>query len=259
MEDLHIGLIQTDILWENIEGNLQKFSTLISSIQKSVDLIVLPEMFSTGFSMHSQEMAERMDGKAVTWMKDMASQKQSCITGSLIIEEEGKYFNRLVWVTPKGNISYYDKRHLFRLSGEQNHFSAGNKKTIVELKGWKICPQICYDLRFPVWTRNKENYDLLLYVANWPAPRKKAWQILLLARAMENLSYVIGVNRVGKDENGYEYSGNSMAIDPKGEIISDIPESVERVEVVSLSFDELHQFREKFPARLDADDFEVKL
>ncbi|MCF8374697.1 MAG: amidohydrolase [Bacteroidales bacterium] len=259
MKDLHIALIQTDILWEIIEGNLQNFSELLSHINQPVDLIVLPEMFSTGFSMHSKDMAENIDGKAVNWMKDMAEQKNSCITGSLIIEEEGKYFNRLIWVTPEGTFSHYDKRHLFRLSGEQDHFSAGNKKLIVELKGWKICPQICYDLRFPVWVRNKENYDLLLYVANWPTPRKKVWQILLQARAIENISFVIGVNRIGKDENGYEYSGNSMVIDPKGEIISEIPEGEERVEIVKLSYNELQQFREKFPAWLDADDFEVKI
>ena len=211
MKDLQIAIIQTDILWEDIEGNLKKFSKLISTIDQSVDLIVLPEMFSTGFSMRSNEMAESMDGKAVLWMKEMASSTNACITGSVIIKDMGKNYNRLIWATPNGEVSHYDKRHLFRMSKEQEHFSAGEKKLIVELKGWKICPLICYDLRFPVWARNKENYELLIYVANWPAPRKKVWETLLQARAIENISYVVGVNRIGEDGNGYDVQAHGRA------------------------------------------------
>lgn len=258
MKDLQIAIIQSDVLWENIDGNLQNFSRLLSNIYQSVDLIVLPEMFTTGFSMHSKEIAESMTGKAVEWMRIKASETQSCITGSLIIKENDEFFNRLIWMTPEGNISFYDKRHLFRMSNEQEHFSAGNKKLIVELQGWRICPLICYDLRFPVWARNTGNYDLLLYVANWPKPRKKIWQTLLQARAIENLSYVIGVNRIGKDGNGYDFSGSSYAIDFKGQIFSSIPENEEKVEIVNLSYSELKQFREKFPAHLDADEFDIK-
>ncbi len=257
MNDLRVALIQTDILWENAEGNLKKFSDLISSITQPVDLIVLPEMFTTGFSMHSQKMAESMNGKSVNWMKQISENNNACVTGSIIIKENSKYYNRLLWVTPKGEVSYYDKRHLFRMSNEQDHFSPGNQKVIIELNGWKICPLICYDLRYPVWARNKENYDILLYVANWPKPRKKVWKILLKARALENMSYVIGVNRIGTDGNGYEFSGNSYAIDPKGEIITALPDNKEGIAIFNLSYENLHKFRQSFPAHLDADYFTI--
>lgn len=257
MENLQIAIIQSNILWEDIDGNLKKFSELISTINQPVDLIVLPEMFSTGFTMHSKTMAESMDGKTVNRLKTLAANTHTCITGSLIIEEEGSFFNRLVWVSPEGNISFYDKRHLFRMAKEHDHYTAGHKKLIVELKGWKICPLICYDLRFPVWARNKEDYDLLIFVANWPSPRKKAWQILLQARAIENLAYVIGVNRVGEDGNNFEFSGNSAVLDPKGDVISEIPEGEESMKIVSLSYNDLLLFREKFPAWMDADEFSL--
>ncbi len=257
MKDLKIAIIQSDILWENIDGNLSKFESVISSIVDDVDIIVLPEMFTTGFSMHSKAFAETMNGKTIAWMTKMASKKQAHLTGSIIIKDGEKFFNRLIWMSPNGKISHYDKRHLFRMSNEQNHFSAGNNKLIVDVEGWKICPQICYDLRFPVWARNKENYDLLLYIANWPKPRIKIWQTLLQARAIENLSYTIGVNRIGEDGNGYKFSGNSIAVDYKGEITSAISDDIEKVEIVKLSYTDLHQFREKFPAHLDADDFEI--
>ena len=259
MKDLKLAFIQDEIIWENIDANLTHFESLIDSIKEPMDLVVLPEMFSTGFSMQSKKLAETMHGKAVAWMLKMAKAKEATITGSLIINENGKYYNRLVWARPDGILSHYDKRHLFRMSDEQKHFSAGNKKLIVEIKGWKICPLICYDLRFPVWARNSEKYDLLLYVANWPSPRKEVWKTLLKARAIENISYTVGVNRVGTDGNNYHFAGNSMAINPRGEIISELGDEEKGIRIVSFSRSELLNFREKFPAHLDADNYSISI
>lgn len=271
MTDLKISLIQADLHWENIDENLQLFSQKIAAIAEATDLIVLPEMFSTGFSMRPSIFAENMNGKTVKWMATKAAEKNCVITGSFICEENGKYFNRLIWMKPDGTYSTYDKRHLFRMANEDNHYSPGENKIIVELKGWKICPLICYDLRFPVWSRqqlavdNKQKekspqyqYDVLIYVANWPERRAHPWKTLLMARAIENQCYVVGLNRVGDDGNKIEHSGDSAVINAKGEVISTIRSKQESTETVTLNFEELKTFRKSFPAIMDADDFEIR-
>jgi omega-amidase len=258
MDDLKITLVQSSLHWENIEKNLAMFSEKISGIAGETDLIVLPEMFSTGFSMQPERFAEPMAGSAVAWMKEQAKQKGCVITGSFMCREEGKYYNRLVWMQPDGTFSTYDKKHLFSMGDENNHYTAGSKKIIEELKGWKVCPLICYDLRFPVWSRNTEGYDLLIYVANWPERRAHPWKTLLPARAIENQCYVAGLNRTGKDGNGIEHSGDSAVIDFKGELISKIPADKECTETVSLDRRALEEFRKIFPAWKDADHFELK-
>ncbi len=209
---LKITIIQSELVWENSAQNRQVFLEKIKSISEVVDLIILPEMFTTGFTMNPEKVAETMDGETIHWLKYLAKEKNTAITGSLIIKEGNKYYNRLVFVHPTGEIKTYDKRHTFTLAGEDKIYTAGNKKLIVAYKGWKICPMICYDLRFPVWSRNTDDYNLLIYVANWPKPRITAWSTLLKARAIENMSYVVGVNRIGADDNGHEYSGNSAAM-----------------------------------------------
>jgi len=265
--NLKVNIIQSELHWENVDKNLEMFAQKIEAISTPTDIIVLPEMFNTGFSMDSKELAETMDGKTVAWMKSQATTSNAVITGSLIIEEipltggvRGRFFNRLIWVQPDGEIFTYDKRHLFRMAGEHNHFSAGEKRLVVSYKGWRICPLICYDLRFPVWSRNTDDnetpaYDCLIYVANWPAVRKQPWSKLLEARAIENQCYVIGVNRVGKDGKGIAYSGNSVVVNPKGDVISSILENADTTESVDLSLAELNEFREKFPVSLDGDEF----
>lgn len=258
MQDLKVTFIQANLHWENSEENLQLFSQKISSIQEKTDLIVLPEMFSTGFTMNNKAMAERMNGKTVEWMKKMAKEKNCVLTGSIIIEENGHYYNRLIWMRADGTYETYDKRHLFRYANEQDHYTAGNKKLITELNGWKICPLICYDLRFPVWIRNRNNeYDVLLFVANWPERRNYPWKTLLMARAMENQCYVVGVNRIGNDGNAIYHSGDSAAINFKGEIISKTKPHEESVETVTLSKKDLDDWRKNFPAWMDADKFTV--
>jgi len=280
---LKVSIIQSELHWENVDQNLGMFAQKIEEISTPTDIIVLPEMFNTGFSMDSSELAERMDGKTVSWMKDQAIKSNAVITGSLIIKEiplsggaRGGFFNRLIWAQPDGELHTYDKRHLFRMAGEHDHFTAGDKRLIVSYKGWRICPLICYDLRFPVWARNKELsvdnvqhlgstlnthnstqdvYDILIYVANWPAVRKQPWSKLLEARAIENQCYVIGVNRVGEDGKGIAYSGNSVVVNPKGDVISSVSENAATTESVDLSLAELNEFREKFPVSLDGDDF----
>ncbi|WP_405611688.1 nitrilase family protein [Polaribacter sp. Asnod1-A03] len=227
---LHVVGIQADLAWENPEKNLIFFETKIKSLPKNPHLVVLPEMFTTGFSMNPDKIAETMDGISVTWMQKMAIENKFAICGSLVISEKPfdcaqsniKYYNRLVFVHPNGKIVTYDKKHPFTLAGEDKVYSSGSEKLIIDYKGWKICPLICYDLRFPVWARNTENYDLLIFVANWPLKRIRAWETLLKARAIENMSYVIGVNRTGKDINDYEYSGNSLIIDYLGDEIANI-------------------------------------
>tara|TARA_B100000809_G_scaffold266826_1_gene331955 strand:- start:38 stop:823 length:786 start_codon:yes stop_codon:yes gene_type:complete len=258
--NLKVNIIQSELHWENVDQNLEMFAQKIEAISTPTDIIVLPEMFNTGFSMDSSELAEKMDGKTVAWMKDQAAKSNSVITGSLIIKENGNYYNRLIWAQPDSELYTYDKRHLFRMAGENNHFAAGEKRLVVSYKGWRICPLICYDLRFPVWSRNTDDnetpaYDCLIYVANWPAVRKQPWSKLLEARAIENQCYVIGVNRVGEDGKGIAYSGNSVVVNPKGDVISSIPENADTTESVDLSLAELNEFREKFPVSLDGDDF----
>lgn len=254
MENLNITLVQPDIIWEDREANLKKYSKLLSGVEKT-HLIVLPEMFTTGFSMSPEKLKEPMEGASLQWMKALAREKNAAVAGSLIIEEQGKNYNRFLWVFPDGKVEIYDKRHLFTMSGEHLHYSPGNKKLVVEYLGWRFCPLICYDLRFPVWSRNTENYDVLLFVANWPSARHHVWKNLLVARAIENQSYCIGVNRVGTDGTGLNYAGDSALVDSKG-FASFLGEK-EQVKSFEMSFDELHQFRNKFPLLDDRDEFKL--
>jgi predicted amidohydrolase len=256
-ENLNITLIQSDLYWEDKEKNLKSFSQKISNIGET-DLIILPEMFTTGFSMQTEKLAEGMDGVTVSWMAEKAKEKNCVVTGSFICKEGEKFHNRLVWMKPDGSYSYYDKRHLFSMGDENNYYTAGTKKITEELKGWKVCPLICYDLRFPVWARNTEKYDLLIYVANWPERRSHPWKTLLLARAIENQCYVAGLNRIGNDVNDIYCSGDSAVINPKGEIISNIPAGKEATETITLNYAELQEFRKAFPVLKDADKFEIK-
>lgn len=218
MAQLKFTIIQPDIVWEDKQANLRQYEDYLSSVHEKMEVVVLPEMFSTGFSMTPERLAETMQGATVQWMKDTARKYGCILTGSLIIEEEGKYYNRMLWVQPDGKTGQYDKRHLFGYANEDEHYTAGTKRLIVSVKGIRICLLVCYDLRFPVWARNKDaEYDVLLYVANWPERRSLAWKTLLQARAIENMSYVIGVNRVGTDGNDITYSGDSSVFGPLGE------------------------------------------
>jgi omega-amidase len=252
---INITLIQSDIIWEDKISNLKNYQEKIDKIE-STDLIILPEMFTTGFSMNPKDISETMNGETIQWMKANASKMNSAICGSIIIEEEGKYFNRFIWVNPDGSIHQYDKKHLFSFAGENKNYTPGNKKIIIEYKGWKICPLVCYDLRFPVWSRNSEEYDLLIYVANWPTKRKLAWKSLLVARAIENQCYVIGVNRVGKDENNHYYSGESSLINALGETLY-INSHVEDVYSTTITKYELNKIRKLLPFLNDKDNFKI--
>jgi omega-amidase len=257
MNTLKITTFQAYLFWENIDKNLQNLGLRLSSIREKTDLIVLPEMFSTGFSMNPEAHAEAMDGKTMNWMLQQAKKFDCVITGSIIIKEDKKYFNRLIWMRPDGSYEYYDKRHLFGLGEEDKHYSSGNKKLFVELNGWKICPMICYDLRFPVWLRNKdEEYDMLLIVANWPERRSLHWRTLIPARAIENQSFVVAVNRVGHDGNEIYHSGDSMCIDPNGKVIYYKPND-EDLYTFSINKEELITARKSFPFLKDADKFEL--
>lgn len=255
---LNLTLIQTPLKWEDIDANLEMLDKKISAIKKETDLIILPEMFSTGFSMNVKKIAEEMNGQAMQWLAQKANNKNCVITGSLMLKENNKFYNRLIWMKPDGNYAYYDKRHLFRYGKENNYFTVGKKRLIVELNGWKICPQVCYDLRFPVWSRNRNDYDLLIFVANWPQRRIEAWRTLLRARAIENQSYVAGVNRVGEDGNQIYHSGETMLIDFKGKIIFHRANK-EVIYSTILSKDSLGKYRDDFPVMLDKDEFEIKV
>lgn len=262
MDNLRVTLVQANLQWEDIAANLQHFTALLAPVQQT-HLIVLPEMFSSGFSMNAKAIAETMDGTAVQWMKGIAAQKQCAVTGSLIIAEDGHYYNRLVWATPEGKLYTYDKHHLFSLTDEPHIFTAGTNRLMVNLHGWNICPMVCYDLRFPVWARNGINtdtglpyYDVLLYVANWPERRSHAWKSLLVARAIENQCYTIGVNRVGNDGTGMPHSGDSMAIDALGATLYH-KAKIEEVHTVILQHDALLQTRRHLPFLKDADSFEL--
>lgn len=259
MEDLRITLVQSALNWENVEANLTMFSDKLNGLATgSTDIIALPEMFGTGFTMNASSVAQTMDGIAVQWMKKTAAEKKCVITGSLVIEEEKRFYNRLIWMRPDGTYQVYDKKHLFRMGEENNTYSAGSKKIIVTVKGWRICPLVCYDLRFPVWSRNVGDYDCLVYVANWPEVRNYPWKQLLIARAIENQAYVVGVNRIGKDGNGMAHSGDSAVINAKGIIISKTKANEESIETVALSYKELEEFRKAFPVGLDADKFKLE-
>jgi omega-amidase len=254
---LRVTLVQSEIAWEAPAANRHRLAEHFRGLAGHTDLIVLPEMFSTGFSMGAEALAESMNGPTVGWMREEAAAMGCVITGSLIVRDQGRYFNRLVWARPDGSLAHYDKRHLFRMAGEHAHYAAGGSRLTVELKGWRICPLVCYDLRFPVWSRNRGDYDLLLYVANWPARRAHAWSALLRARAIENLCYVAGVNRIGRDGNGTSYAGDSVALDFLGQPISSEGRG-DRVETAVLDMESLRTHRESFPAHLDADAFELR-
>jgi len=253
---MKIAALQAPLYWQDREANLAYFSDLIDSIGV-VDVLVLPEMFTTGFSMAPEQIAEPADGPSLRWLRDMSQQHNIAITGSVAVEENGNYYNRLCWVSPKGE-SHYDKHHLFRMAGEHTHYAAGNERKIVEYQGFRLCLQVCYDLRFPVFCRNRNDYDVLVFVANWPEPRRHAWSSLLTARAIENQSYVIGVNRVGEDGNGINYSGDSVILDYLGQPLAQTTAHTPAILTAELSLPELQSFREKFPAHLDADDFELR-
>ena len=253
---MKIALIQSSLVWENPKANRNNFEEKINAISEKVDLIVLPEMFTSGFTMNPKDVCEAMDGETVLWLKLIAKAKNSAITGSLIIKENNNYYNRLVFVFPSGEIQFYDKRHLFTLAGEEKVYTSGIKKLIIDYLGFKICPLICYDLRFPVFSRNNEEYDVLLYVANWPKVRINAWDALLKARAIENISYTIGVNRVGIDNNKLEYNGHSQIIDFSGNHLLE-PQENEDIYITTLHKNYLLDFREKFGFLNDRDAFTV--
>ncbi|HJV20955.1 MAG TPA: amidohydrolase [Sediminibacterium sp.] len=261
MNTLSVTLIQSNLHWENKTANLQLFEEKIASHKQPAQVVVLPEMFSTGFSMKPAELAETMDGPSVQWMKRIAAENKIILTGSLIIEANQQYYNRLLWVLPNGTVGVYDKRHRFAFAGEDRFYTAGNKRLITSVNGWKFNLQICYDLRFPVWARQQSEdtpeFDVLLYVANWPERRSHAWKSLLIARAIENQCYVIGVNRVGKDGNGIEHSGDSMLVDPLGEVLF-TQAANEVISTHLLDKDKLAEVRSRFPFWKDADHFNIQ-
>ncbi len=261
MSDLTITIIQSDLFWEDKTANLEMFERKIMGISEKTEVIILPEMFSTGFSMRPEGLAETMDGKSVQWMKRVSAQKKAILTASLIIEEEGQYYNRLIWMLPNGVFGHYDKRHCFSLAGEDKHYRSGDKRLIASVKGWRINLCICYDLRFPVWSRQvvakdqpQPEYDLLVYVANWPDRRVHAWRTLLPARAIENQCFVVGVNRVGHDGNGVYHSGYSLVSDPLGEISHVLSHDI-GVITTTLERNKLDDIRSKMPFWKDGDPF----
>lgn len=251
---MKISLIQTSLIWENARANRTNFEKLINSIQERTDIILLPEMFSTGFTMEPARVAENMDGGTLQWMKAMAAAKDCAVAGSVVIRENENYYNRFLFVLPDGEIKIYDKRHLFSLAGENKAYTPGVDRLIIEYRGWKICPLVCYDLRFPVFSRNTEDFDLLLYVANWPAPRILAWDTLLRARAIENMCYVAGVNRIGRDSNGHNYLGHSQVIDCLGANVVVTSEN-EGVFTVKLDKQSMLETRKKLDFLSDRDTF----
>ncbi|MBO9570705.1 MAG: nitrilase family protein [Chitinophagaceae bacterium] len=268
MKPLTVTTIQADLHWENKQANLDMFEEKINAVKEKMEVVILPEMFSTGFSMKPSALAEKMDGASVDWMKRIAASKKIILTGSLIIEEGGHYYNRLIWMLPNGEYGYYDKRHLFGYAEEDEHYTPGFKRFIASVKGWKVNLQVCYDLRFPVWARQAKplvqespdiivdspEYDLLVYVANWPERRSHAWKTLLQARAIENQCYVVGVNRIGNDGNQIYHNGNTMIVNAMGEIIYTANDREEAYSS-TLSLEELNEVRNKLPFLKDADAF----
>jgi len=259
MSSLTISIIQTKLFWEDKKANMEMLQEKIESISVKREVVILNEMFKNGFRMKQEILAEKMDGETMQWMKKISSERKIILTGSIIIEEDKKYFNRLIWMLPNGEYGYYDKRHLFAFADEHSHYSPGHKRLIASVKGWKINLQICYDLRFPVWTRQapaelEAKYDLLINVANWPEKRSTAWKILLQARAIENQSFVVGVNRIGEDGNEIYYSGDSMLIDPLGEIIYQ-KNNEEDIFTFTLEKEKVDEVRKHFPFWKDADLF----
>ena len=257
-EELVVSLIQSDLVCEKPELNRAHFQKKIQTIENKIDVIILPEMFTSGFTMNASWVAETMEGTTVSWMKDLAKSKNAGIMGSLVIVENSKFYNRLLFVEPSGLIHQYNKRHTFTLVGEHEVYTAGDDKIIVDYKGWKLCPLICYDLRFPVWSRNTEDYDVLIYVANWPKPRVSAWNALLKARAIENMSYCIGVNRVGIDGVKSQYSGHSAIYDVLGEEITDFQPHEEQIEIATLEKRHIIAYRNKLKFLDDRDEFSLQ-
>jgi len=260
--DLTVTLIQPDLAWQDKKSNLLKFEDFFEKIDRKTDLIVLPEMFNTGFVVEPQSLAENMNGLTVEWMSKQSAKLNSVVTGSLVILENGNYYNRLIWMQPDGNYQSYDKRHLFHPGNEHEMFAQGTEKLIVDLLGWKICPLVCYDLRFPVWSKNTwtsgtYEYDILIYMANWPAARSYAFRQLLIARAIENQSYVIASNRVGIDGKGTNHQGDSAIIDFKGKHIIEMEANKEGSETINLNYDLLSTFRNGFTVGMDWDDFKI--
>ncbi len=254
---MQVLLIQAPLVWEKPKLNRNYFEECINAISEKVDLIVLPEMFTTGFTMNPSAVAETMQGETVVWIQSLAKAKNCAITGSIAIEENGNFYNRMLFVFPSGEIQHYDKRHLFTLAGEEKVYTAGTQKLIVEYLGWKICLLVCYDLRFPVFSRNVEEYDLLIYVASWPKVRTTAWDALLKARAIENVSYVVGVNRIGEDASGHSYVGHSQVVDCLGEYVV-APEESEAIFIATLDKSKLIEIKQKFAFLNDKDTFEIK-
>ena len=268
MSTLTITTIQSNLIWEDKAANLRMLEQKIAGIEEKTEIVVLPEMFNTGFSMRPEALAETMEGETIEWMKRVSRENGIVLTGSLMIEEAGNYYNRLVWMLPNGQYGHYDKRHLFAFGEEDKHYSAGNKRLIASVKGWKINLQVCYDLRFPVWARQaplssrrgdggEVEYDVLIYVANWPERRSHAWKTLLCARAIENQCYVVGVNRVGSDGKNVYHSGNSLVIDPLGQVLYHMADE-EDVNTITLQKEMLEDVRSKFPFWKDADKFNIQ-
>lgn len=262
MSTLNITIIQADLDWEDRAANLAMFESKIKAIKEKTEIVLLPEMFSTGFSLHPAPLAETMDGPSIAWMKRLAAEKRIILGGSLIIREGELFYNRFAWVLPNGQVGFYDKRHRFAFAGEDKEYTAGKKRIIASVKGWRINLMVCYDLRFPVWARQQSKeegleYDLLIYVANWPERRSHAWRTLLQARAIENQCYVVGVNRVGEDGNQIAYLGDSMIIDPLGEILYE-KKNVEDVFTMTLDKERLNEVRSHFPFWRDADGFTLQ-
>ncbi len=263
MSSIRLSLIQADLSWEDKSANLQRFEEKIRPLAGKTDIVILPEMFSTGFSMQPSLLAETMEGETVHWMRKISSELRVVLTGSLIINDNEKYFNRLIWMLPDGNLGFYDKRHLFGFAGEDNYYAAGTKRLIASVKGWKFNLQVCYDLRFPVWARHSGNaeepeYDILIYVANWPQRRNHAWKTLLQARAIENQCFCVGVNRVGTDGNGIYHSGDSMVVNAMGEVIYSRADA-EDVVTIQLERSDIEAVRSKLPFLKDRDSFLINL
>ena len=256
-ETLIAAIIQLDQVWEDSRANRLMLDEWLNKADKNTDIVFLAEMFNTGFSLNISTLAETMDGETVLWMKQKSAEYGFAICGSLIIRENDLYYNRLIFAEPSGEVHSYNKRHLFTMGGEESQFEQGKERIIISYKGWRICPLICYDLRFPVWARNRNEYDILVYSASWPQARDEVWNTLLKARAIENQAYVVGANRVGVDGNSITYSGNSQMIDPKGKVFAITQEYVENIVAASLSYNELQRFRADFPVLNDADTFSI--
>lgn len=257
MQNIKVSIVQTSVLWERPKDNMFSYEKKIESLSDKTDIVIFPEMFASGFTMKVKEKIASEYSYILNWMKSIAAKYGFCVTGTTIYGEEDKYYNRLLFVKPNGDVDSYDKKHLFTMGEENKHFTAGNKKTIIEYKGWKIRPLICYDLRFPVWSRNTKDYDIAIYPANWPDARRDAWMTLLKARAIENQAYVVGVNCVGEDGMGLKYSGDSTVYDAKGKAICACEPYKQEIKTIELDYSILVDFRNKFPVLNDADNFKI--